>query len=235
MRRPENLYIRIEDEENFEEPMDAIVPLVFSQSRTRLELECYFGVYKEARDFLLEYGANPFFKEALSELNRRLLPYLEAEGYHREGGELRYYRSFVLWDKRKLNRSLIRPDSVMLSRTVLEKVLENRTDFDLEELLLKRLPTALTLKEGNVLSVASVNEHGKNQRLLEASVYTLPDARGQGFGQSNVALLCHSVLEKRMGVVYCCSCHNQPSLKIAKAVGFRSESRFYAVDAYKND
>ena len=46
MRRPENLYIRIEDEENFEEPMDAIVPLVFSQSRTRLELECYFGVYK---------------------------------------------------------------------------------------------------------------------------------------------------------------------------------------------
>lgn len=74
---------------------------------------------------------------------------------------MRYYRSFVLWDKRKLNRSLIRPDSVMLSRTVLEKVLENRTDFDLEELLLKRLPTALTLKEGNVLSVASVNEHGK--------------------------------------------------------------------------
>ena len=159
MKRPENLYIRIEDEENFEEPMDAIVPLVFSQSRTGLELECYFGVYKEARDFLLEYGANPFSKKALSELNRRLLPYLEAEGYHREGGELRYYRSFVLWDKRKLNRSLIRPDSVMLSRTVLEKVLENRTDFDLEELLLKRLPTALTLKEGNVLSVASVNEH----------------------------------------------------------------------------
>ena len=76
MRRPENLYIRIEDEENFEEPMDAIVPLVFSQSRTGLELECYFGVYKEARDFLLEYGANPFSKEALSELNRRLLPYL---------------------------------------------------------------------------------------------------------------------------------------------------------------
>ena len=235
MKKPDNLYIRIEDEESFEEPMEAIVPLVFSQTRTGLELECYFGVYKEARDFLLEYAVNPFSKKALSELNQRLLPYLKAKGYRREGGELRYYRSFVLWDKRKLNQSLIRPDSVMLSRTVLENTFENHTDFDLKELLLKQLPTALTLQDGKVLSVASINEHGKNQRLLEASVYTLPRARGKGYGQSNVALLCRSILEKHMGVVYCCSCHNKPSLKIAKAIGFRSESRFYAVDAYKEE
>ena len=86
MKKPDNLYIRIEDEESFEEPMEAIVPLVFSQTRTRLELECYFGVYKEARDFLLEYAVNPFSKKALSELNQRLLPYLKAKGYRREGG-----------------------------------------------------------------------------------------------------------------------------------------------------
>lgn len=228
------LNITIEDEDGIEEwPLPAIVPVVFTKTKQRVEAEVYFGVYDTVRDFLLEYGENPFTREALLELDRRLAPYLSEQGYERGDGIFRYYRSFVLWDKRKLVTDGIREDSYLLTKQTLRLVKKNRTDFDLAWLLSEKLETVFTLKDGEVVSVASVNEHSAGQRLLEAAVYTLPGQRGKGYGRSNVALLCKTLLEKKKGVVYCCSCHNRPSLKIARELGFTGESRFYAVDAYK--
>ena len=139
----------------------------------------------------------------------------------------------MLWDKRKLKREAILPTSRMLTKGTLLKIRENLTDFDPEELLKKGLPAAVTVVEGKLCSIATVNEHSENQRLLEAAVYTAPQKRGKGYGSSNVALLAEHLLLQKKGVVYCCSCRNQPSIKLAKELGFSSESRFYAVDAYK--
>jgi RimJ/RimL family protein N-acetyltransferase len=228
------LFITIEDEEELlEAGAPAIVPVVFSRYKNKIELECYYGVYPQVRGFLLE-KENPFSKESLEELDALLAPYLKTIGYERpESGRLRYYRSFVLWDRKKLKREAILPTSRLLTPGALLKIRENLTDFDPEELLEKKLPAAVTIVDGKLCSIATVNEHSENQRLLEATVYTAPAFRQKGFGSSNVALLCERLLLQKKGVVYCCSCRNQPSIHLAKQLGFESESRFYAVDAYK--
>ena len=230
------LFITIEDEEELiDAGVPAIVPVVFCRYKHKIELECYYGVYPQAREFLLNCE-NPFSKESLLQFDKLITPYLEEIGYERpEQGKLRYYRSFVLWKERDLKKEAILQSSKMLTRGLLSKIKANDTDFDLEELLEKGLPAALTIVDGQVVSLATVNEHSEGQRLLEATVYTLPSHRGKGYGASNVALLARTLLKKKRGVVYCCSCRNQPSVRLAKSLGFKSESRFYAVDAYKKE
>lgn len=234
-KKKDILSISIEDEEGIDGwPLPAIVPVVFSRYNHKTEAECYFGVYSELRAFFMKKGEELFTREALDELDGVLAPYLEKEGYERPAtGRYRYYYSFVLWQRERLNESVIRKDSVMLTPAVRRKIVENPTDFDLDELLRMDLPTAVTVKNGTLLSLATVNPHGEGQRLLEAAVYTLPQARKNGYGSSNTALLCREILKKKMGVVYCCSCYNRGSLRIAKSLGFKNSSRFYAVDAYK--
>ena len=231
------ILLSIEDEEGFDGGLpDAIVPVVFTRGRKKIEGECYFGAYPALRSFLAEYGENPFTRGALEALDRALAPYLASIGYERGGGVYRFYRSFVLWNKEKLNAGPILPSSVILDGRTLRRVKVNRTDFDLRELRAKRLQTVFTLDEhGEVLSVASVNEHSAGQRLLEMSVYTLPQDRGRGYAASNGALLAKTLLEERFGVIYVCSCRNAPSIAVAKKIGLTEENRFYAVDAYKTN
>lgn len=231
--KKKQLILSLEDESAFEEKLPAIVPLVFSEFKNKIEAECYFGVYDVVRAFLSEERNNLFSRESLAELNARLIPYLEKEGYARDGGIYRFYRSFVMWSKKQLDETVIRPDSLILSEKTAARVKKNRTDFDLSELLSQGCEACMSVKRGELLSIACVNVHSEGQRLLEAAVYTLPEARGKGYGSSNVALLCRTLLQKKKGVVYCCSCRNRPSIALAKAVGFKEESRFYAVDAYK--
>ncbi|MBQ9467971.1 MAG: GNAT family N-acetyltransferase [Clostridia bacterium] len=226
----------IEDEEGMEGwPYDAVVPVVFVKSAEGIECECTFGAYPILRAFLAEYGASPFSKEALTELDRRLKPYLDGIGCRREGGILRYYRSFVLWDKAGLNEALILPSSVRLTSASAGKVKVNRTDFDLAELLAKKLPTYITTVGNELVSLASVNEASEGQRLLELTVYTRPAFRGSGYASSNAAALTKYLLEHGKGAVYVTSCRNRASLRLVRRLGFRSESRFYAVDAYRDD
>ena len=228
------LVLSIEDEEGFEEwPLPAIVPVVFAEYKHKIEAECYFGVYDILRAFLLEYEKKLFTKEALLTLNDRLRPYFETQGYERLGGTLRFYRSFVLWNKKALRTDLIQKDSLFLTRENRHIVKTNQTDFDLDELLSLGLPVCATVKDGALVALATVNQHSHGQRLLEATVYTLPAYRGKGYGKSNVALLCRLLLSQKKGIVYCCSCRNSASISLAKAVGFSQESRFYAVDAYR--
>ncbi len=231
-----NLFLSIEDEAGMEDwPLPAIVPLVFSKRRNRIEAECYFGVYDIAREFFTEFWENPFSHHALAELHRRMQPYLEKEGYKREGGVFRYYRSFLLWEKGDFQGKPNEEHSALLTKALYSSVKVNKTPFDLGELLEKKLPAAVTVKQGELLSIATVNEHSEGQRLLEATVYTLPEHRQKGYALSNTALLCKYLLSRKKGVVYCCSCHNRPSAAIAKTLGFKNESRFYAVDAYRKE
>ena len=230
------LYITLEDEDGFEEGLpEAIVPVVFTKSKRKIEGECYFGAYPVLRQYLIDYADNPFSREALDALNAALQPYLDKLGYERAGGIYRYYRSFVLWDKRKLNESCILPGTSLLTSSLLRKVKTNRTDFDLRWLLKKKLETAVILSPaGELLSLCSVNEHSEGQRLLEMTVYTVPAARKNGYAASCAALLAKTLLESKRGVVYVCSCHNAPSIAVAKRIGLQSENKFYAVDAYKS-
>lgn len=226
--------LTIEDEEGTEGwPYPAIVPVVFIKSDRGLEGECSFGAYPVLREFLYEFGRAPFTKKALSELNRRLAPYLESVGCRRFGGIYRYYRSFVLWDREKLNRSVIRPDSALLTAALARKIRINHSDFDPGELLSSSLPAYVTVKDGELLSLCTINPASEGQRLLELTVYTRPGHRGQGYGASNAAALTDRLLSRGKGAVYVTSCRNRPSLRLVKRLGFESESRFYAVDAYR--
>jgi len=235
MDKPLPVFLAIEDEDGFENGLpDAIVPVVFTKSKRKIEGECYFGAYPILRDFLYRFRENPFSREALDALNDALAPYLSSIGYERGDGLHRYYRSFVLWDVRRLNTACILPSCVLLTRATVKKVKTNRTDFDLRWLLEKKLETTMILSPaGELLSLCSVNEHSEGQRLLELTVYTVPSARKNGYAASCAALLAKTLLESKRGVVYVCSCRNAPSIAVAKKIGLQNENKFYAVDAYK--
>ena len=233
-KRKMPICLTIEDEDGMDGwPYDAIVPVVFSKSRKGLEGECSFGAYPILRSYLEEFGAHPFTKKALTVLNERLESYLSSLGCVRGPGVYRYYNSYVLWDRRRLNIGAILPSSQMLTGDLLRAVKVNRTGFDLSELLDAGLPAALTLIGGEVVSLCTINPHGKKQRLLELTVYTRREHRRQGYGRSNAAMLTDYLLQNKRGAVYVTSCRNRASIALAKSLGFVGDSRFYAVDAYK--
>ena len=228
------IFLRIEDEDAFDGGIPAaFVPVLFTESKRKIEGECSFGAYPILRDFLYTHKNSLFSRAALADLDEALVPYLQKIGYERGGGRFRFYRSFVLWDKRKLNTSVILPSATPLDRRVARSVKVNQTGFDLCELLSKRLETVVAVENGELLSVASVNEHSPGQRLLELTVYTRPSARGRGLASSCAAKLCEMLFEKKKGAVYVCSCRNAPSVALARKIGLQSDARFYAVDAYK--
>ena len=111
--------------------------------------------------------------------------------------------------------------------------MNNRTTFALSELLAKSIVAFVTVREDEVVSIATVNETLENTNCLEITVETAVAHRGKRYAESNVAALTAYLLEQGATVAYCCRNTNTKSNKIARRVGFERVGRFYAVSAYR--
>lgn len=223
--------LTIEDERDiFEQDYPIIVPLLVDEYDGDYELEAYSEIASIAEEFHSLFFDRFFTKKAIDWLDERLRPYVEDKGYLREcTGKYRWYDRFEARDLRKLAHDRILDSTHRLDSGDYELFVS----FSLAEQFEKGLPTFVTLDGDKIVSIATVNEHAKDQKMLEITVETAPSYRGKGYALSNTVALAEHLLEGGYSVSYACSRYNRPSRGLAGKAGFERAGRFYAYTAYK--
>lgn len=226
--------MRVEnDNKIFAAGYPAIVPFLMEEYRGGVTFEIYSGIRKEVKAFEKKFQGRYFTEKALVSLGESLDPYIEAHGYERDKkGTTRYYYSYEAKDGATIDTSLIQESTCRLNEEIVKDV-KNRTTFSLSDLLAKSIVAFVTLSEGEVVSIATVNETIGQTNCLEVTVETAVAHRGKKYAESNVAALAAYLLEQGVTVAYCCRNTNTKSNKIARRVGFERVGRFYAVSAYR--
>ncbi len=223
--------LTIEDESEIlksEYPM--IVPVLIDEYNGDYEIEAYHGVEKTAEEFHSLFWGHFFSEKAIDWLDLHLRDYVESLGYLREcTGKYRWYDRYEANDAESLNSDLILPSTSLLC----EGEYEFLVSFSLAEQLSKGLQSFVTLIGNKIVSIATVNEHDNEQKMLEITVETAPEYRNNGYGLSNTVALAGYLIENGYTVAYACSRYNRASQSIAKKAGFRKNGRFYAYTAYK--
>lgn len=226
--------MRIEnDKKIFAAGYPAIVPFLMEEYRADLSFEIYSGIRREVRLFEKNFKGRYFTEKALRSLAASLDAYIEAHGYMRDKkGETRYYYSYEARDPEAIDTSLVQESTCLLTKEIADSA-KNRTTFALLELVEKGLCAFVTLSEGEVVSIATVNETLETTSCLEVTVETAVAHRGKKYAESNVAAITAHLLKQGATVAYCCRNTNTKSNKIARRVGFERVGRFYAVSAYR--
>jgi len=226
--------INYEDEKYIleSEHNEVIVPFLITEEGKQTSIEAYEGVRREVEELIIYRNINCFSKKGIDEIDNALLPYVRSLGYEREiCGKYKWYLSYEIRNADKIDKNVILPETVKLGRRHLK--LQNRTTFDLAELLEKKLCAFVTVYDGKVVSIAAVNEHARGQRMLEMTVETCPECRNRGFAASSGGALVSYLLEHGHFAAYVSSRYNRESLKTAEKIGFEYTGRFYAYTAYK--
>ncbi|MGM9636726.1 MAG: GNAT family N-acetyltransferase [Eubacteriales bacterium] len=207
-----------------------LVPLLVEETDGDVEIEAYAGIEEIATEFHAKFLENPFTKESIDWLDERLRPYVEGLGYLREcTGKYRWYLSYEVSDVHSLAVDRIRPDSVRLC----DGDYDVQVSFSLIEQMDKGLPAYVTLLGDKIVSIATVNEHDPDQKMLEMTVETAPGYRQNGYALSNAVCLARELIGQGYRVAYTVSRYNRASRKVAEKAGFRRVGRFYAYAAYK--
>lgn len=214
----------------------AVVPFYMKEELTDgefvLDVEVYEGARKIAEEFLEKYKGAYFKDEALLYIYERISAYMEALGYYPESGAIkRYYTSFEMREKSPLLCG-VRDDSIFIDE--LDEGIKSSLTFDISELREKGLFAFVTVKDGRAVSIATVNEHSEDARMLEITTETAPAYRKNGYALSNVRALAAYLIDNGYSVAYCTSRYNRGSIKIAKKCGFTPAGRFYAVAGYND-
>lgn len=231
--------IRIEDDRKiFACPAryPALVPFLMEEVRGSVDFEVYRGVKAIAEAFAADYAGRFFTPAALKAIGRALDPYLEAHGYCREKrGQTVWYRHFELVAGSAVNPHLLREDSFFLDDALMAAfpALGNATTFRPRELIAHGLPAYVTIADGKIVSVATVNENLSADAMPEMTVETAVAYRGRSYATANAAALARCLLARGKTVAYCCRHTHTASAAIARRVGFEEIGRFFAVTAYR--
>ena len=226
--------MRIEDDKRiFKKKTYFIVPFLMEERYGETEFEVYRGIKKTVQAFERDYKGRYFTRDALKYISSALDPYLEENGYERDTyGTTRFYYSYEMKDKAELDSSIVLPGTHRLTEEIV-KTHKNPTTFDLKYILDVGLWAYVTLENGEVAAIATVNETLEEGSMPEVTVETAVNYRGKGYAGSCVAALCGALLDAGHKVAYCCRNTHSQSNRIAKRVGFRRIGRFYAVSAYR--
>lgn len=223
--------LTIEDERDIlEQGYPIIVPLLIDEYDGDFEIETYSEIADVAEEFHSLFFGHFFSKKAIEWLDAKLRPYVESKGYLREcTGKYRWYDRFEARESDRLAHERILDSTHMLDAGDYELLVS----FSLAEQFEKGLPTFVTLDGDKIVSIATVNEHADDQKMLEITVETAPSYRGRGYALSNTVALAEYLIEHGFSVTYACSRYNRPSRRLAQKAGFESAGRFYAYTAYK--
>ncbi len=180
--------------------------------------------------YACRYSAYPLSERALEFLFPMATRLLWEFGYRTDPyGRKRWLHAFVCRDAETLARERVLPGTVKLTEELLS--LPNRTTVNPEMLLECGFDAFVTVEQGEIVSVASVNPGG-SEDCAEINIQTAQDFRSRGFGVSNVVALCDYLIGQGRSVLYEASCHNTRSVATAKAAGLREEARLYMIPCY---
>ncbi len=212
--------------EKMPEGYPGIVPFLVSSEYGELNIEIYEGLEELAQRYLELFVDKPFCNEALEFINSGVDNFLRESNYVRDGyGSTRYY---IQYRATALDMRAARDDSVKMDESLSE--VKNLTCIYAEEDGSIPMISFVTVKEGKIVSVATVNEFRGS--IAEITVNTAKDCRGKGYGASNVFYLSRYLIEEGITPAYCVSRYNRASIALAKKCGFDEIGKFYAASAY---
>ena len=210
-----------------------IVPFLVDLEGDEARIEIYEGLEDLAQEYIDRFEKELFSREAFEFICNGVDEFLKDKPYLRDTyGKTRYYNKYMLTDPSEVNTSVILSSSQKMMPSLNE--LRNMTSLFYEENGLVPETSFVSVEDGKIVSVATVNDT-ESDSVLELTVNTCVECRGNGYGASNTASLAHYLLKKGYKVAYSVSNYNKASNKIAKKCGFRKVGRFYAVSAFKTD
>lgn len=106
--------------------------------------------------------------------------------------------------------------------------MENLTDLPIDTDI-----AFVTVEDGRIVSVATLNPHEDGDIMPEITVETAQGYEGRGYGTSNVCALALWLISNGMGGSYTCESDNPSSERIALKAGFTHDADAYYYVCYE--
>lgn len=233
-------FVTEDEREIFEGGLPA-VPFLMEEYKGAFTFEVYSGFEDSAAKFASRFkGKDRFSPPALASICAEADEYLSEYGYVRDKKATSdFYIRYEADSRGRIDSSRVLGSTHFLrdiyspGDPLFMKKAGNRTTFNLKALVKKGLPAYITVEDGCVVSIATVNETMEERNLLEITVETAVGFRRNGFAISNTAALALDIMGAGKKAVYCCRTLNTASNEVAKRCGLEEAGRFFAISAYK--
>ena len=227
----------------FENDWDTAVPITVRKKdgkdgidRGEIYIEVFPTYEAEAREFAAKFSADPFAPEALAFIWERIGAPMAKRGYSDEKKfRHRWYHCYVIHHAGEINTAAIMPETVRLTRSAVRGK-KNRTTFDLPRYISEEITSFVTVRGGEVVSIAAENmsrsgdfdDDADCRGVTEIGVETAVGGPKWGFASSCAASLAKALIAETGGyVTYETDCDNIPSQKVAERAGFVHYGRCY--------
>lgn len=240
MKNEIDVEIKVEDiDEVLEEKRDFVVPFAMTLDEWEDGGSLYIEVYSDALGladkFAEKYENRWFSRKALEELDVVFSKYLKSYGYEKDCyGKYRYYYNFIRKTPLEdFETALIKSNTKRIGEAGGEYINITGLSCDNSDFLPEE--SFVTLEDGKIVSVATVNDYNEDSTVVEITVKTAKEYRGLGYGASNVFALIEYLISKGKKVGYCCSKNNRSSIALAKKCGFVQTGKMYAVCGFREE
>lgn len=221
----------------FENEWDTAVPItVRKKDGGEVYVEVFPTYEREAEEFVRLFGDDPFTDEALDFIFGRIGAKMRERGYAEdENGKFRrrFYYTYVIKSRDGVNRDAILPSTLPLTKKNVRRK-KNRTTFDLPLYIDEEMTAFVTVRDGEVVSIASENRSRSDDfsdegaDVIEIGTETNIDHRKNGYAASNCAALADALIrENGCYVTYETAKDNISSQKCAEKAGFVRYGRCY--------
>lgn len=221
----------------FENEWDTAVPItVRKKDGGEVCVEVFPTYESEAEEFVRRFADDPFTDEAMDFIFEEIGTKMRNRGYEEdENGKFRrrFYYTYVIKSRDAVNRDAILPSTMPLTKKNIRRK-KNKTTFDLPLYIDEEMTAFVTVKDGEIVSIASENRScsddfvDEGADIIEIGTETYVDQRKNGYAASNCAALADALLsENDCYVTYETANDNISSQKCAEKAGFVRYGRCY--------
>lgn len=207
---------------------DIAVPIEITESAEGTEILTYAICKDIAGEFATLYGDNPITTQSISWLNDHISPIMEHFGFCPPDVPRQWVNKYIATS----------PYNALQSDDIAISVHHGEDGYDLSDfdIIDDDSPVAVKLVNGNIVSVAYVNDLFCGVGSAEIGVDTLPDYRRMGYGAACVSALSAHLFEKgATTVLYHTYANNTASNSTAQKAGFTKTAKIFSCTCYKTE
>ena len=209
--------------------LNAVVPVSFAETDGFL-FACAYPAFRDILSrFLERYARDPFSDEALGQLHLWMREPLADYGYAEDRFYSRWAVSCLCEDPGKVPKDIL-PGLRLLTPDD-DGTLGNRTTMKLSDCIART--AAAVIRDGCVVSIASVNSANGPGACRELGVETAVGFRGRGFAGGVTALLTKTLTERGEVPLYQYYRTNIPSAHTAAHAGLTPVGRFFSYTSFR--
>lgn len=205
---------------------DIAVPIEITESAEEIEILTYTICKDIAEEFVALHGNDPITAESISWLNDHVSPVMENFGFCPPDVPRQWVNKYIATS----------PYNALTDDGIAISVHHSEDGYDLSEfdIIDDDSPVAVKVVDGNVVSVAYVNDLFCGVASAEIGVDTLPAYRKMGYGAACVSALAAYLFENGVTtVLYHTYSDNIASNSTAKKAGFTKAAKIFSCACYK--